>query len=158
MKYRIQIIKDDSDVIAERDVTPDMVIALLTEMVTNNSGEAIQDEAPLPPCTHKSNVDRPEKGNSPVKADRKKSACGKCGKTGHNAKTCLNQGGGTITETTREGAKSAMTPDQYDALRTAMHGRRFSSAEYALSKKIPPREVYAAIRSADYDDYLETRV
>ena len=81
MTYKF-IIERDEEIIAERDATPDMVIAFLAEMVTNNPSEAIQDEAPPPPRIHKSTVDRPEKGNSPTKTGRKKSSCGKCGKTG----------------------------------------------------------------------------
>jgi hypothetical protein len=38
-----------------------------------------------------------------------------------------------------------------------MHDRGFSSAEYALSRKLSPREVNAAIKSTDYDDYLDNR-
>ncbi len=50
-----------------------------------------------------------------------------------------------------------LTGDEYDEVRDAMHDRDFSSAEYALSHKLPPREVNAAVRSTDYDDYLDNR-
>lgn len=57
---------------------------------------------------------------------------------------------------TRSGTE-AMELDQYKVLRGAMHDRDFSSAQYALSHKIPPKEVNAAVRSKNYDDYLENR-
>jgi DNA-binding CsgD family transcriptional regulator len=50
-----------------------------------------------------------------------------------------------------------LSTDQYDALRRVMFDRHFSSAEYALTVKLSPREVNTAIRSADYDDYLAIR-
>jgi len=46
---------------------------------------------------------------------------------------------------------------QYEALRDAMHDRGFSSAEYALTNRLSPREVNAAIKSTDFDDYIEHR-
>jgi hypothetical protein len=38
-----------------------------------------------------------------------------------------------------------------------MHKREFQSARYSLVNKLPPKEVNAAIRSTDYDDYIDNR-
>ena len=38
-----------------------------------------------------------------------------------------------------------------------MDDREFMSAKYSLTHKLPPREVNAAIRSTDYEDYLASR-
>lgn len=79
--------------------------------------------------------------------------------------TITRKGGGMST--IRKGAPApAATPapdtkplgvDQYDQLRAAMYDRDFSSAKYALTHRLSPREVNAAIRSSSYDDYIDNR-
>lgn len=55
-------------------------------------------------------------------------------------------------------AGAAIGPDRFKAIRDAMHGRDFSSAAYALTNKLSPKEVNAAVRSTDYTNYLDIRV
>lgn len=50
-----------------------------------------------------------------------------------------------------------LTREQYDQVRGAMFNRDFSSASFALSHKMSPAEVNAAIRSSDYQDYQDSR-
>lgn len=51
----------------------------------------------------------------------------------------------------------AIGREQYDAIRTAMHDRDFSSASYSLTRKVPAREVNTAVSSTDYKNYLKIR-
>jgi hypothetical protein len=83
-----------------------------------------------------------------------------CGSKGaRHFKTCPLNGKETIRTFAPEQPKKESSPldgFQYEALRDAMHDRDFSSAEYALTNRLSPREVNAAIKSADYDDYLDS--
>lgn len=78
--------------------------------------------------------------------------CKKCGKQGHIAKTCT-----AVVPTFGDKAQltTKLTNQQYDEVRDAMRDREFMSGQYSLTHKLPPREVNAAIRSADYKEYLD---
>lgn len=84
-----------------------------------------------------------------------------CGSTGsRHFKTCSQSGSRDVQNLTpaREAPKTeALGPDRYEAIRTAMHDRDFSSVQYALTNRYSPREVNAVIKSVDYDDYLMNR-
>ncbi len=82
--------------------------------------------------------------------------CSGCGKPGHSIRTCP-KARGQHPDNPKPEPTTELTEDQYDELRDAMHDRDFMSAKYALTHKLSPREVNAAIRSTDYEDYLESR-
>lgn len=92
------------------------------------------------------------------KTGRKKSACGKCGRAGHNAKTCAQQEPAEPKPEYQQPPSEAIGPDRYKAIREAMLDKEFMSGRYAMTNKLSPREVNAAVRSKDYSDYLEIRV
>jgi hypothetical protein len=51
-----------------------------------------------------------------------------------------------------------MTQDQYANLQDAKFDKRFSTLTYASEHKIRPAEINAAIKSGDYQNYLDIRV
>ena len=94
--------------------------------------------------------------------ERRKKPC--CGSTGsRHFKTCPQYGTPASDAPVRGEvsyagpSKAALGPDRYKAIREAMRDKEFQSARYALVNKVSPKEVNAAVRSKDYDDYLEIR-
>ncbi len=82
--------------------------------------------------------------------------CSGCGKQGHSIRTCP-KARGMHPDNPKPDVTIEIDEGQYEKLRDAMHDREFMSAKYALTNKLSPREVNAAIRSTDYEDYLESR-
>ena len=88
--------------------------------------------------------------------------CPECGSKGaRHFKICSQNGAYTRKVIGEEDQvptdPKALTEEQYDDLRDAMHDREFQSARYSLVNKLPPKEVNAAIRSSDYDAYVDSR-
>ena len=91
------------------------------------------------------------------KTKNKPHRCSVCGKTGHSVRTCPNARGMHPDNPRSEPTSEPLDEDQYAELRDAMHDREFMSAKYSLTRKLPPREVNAAVRSTDYEDYFSSR-
>lgn len=60
-------------------------------------------------------------------------------------------------ETAAETRVEPLTPEQYADVRSAMNDREFQSAQYSLVNKLRPSEVNAAIKSDNYQSYLDGR-
>lgn len=82
--------------------------------------------------------------------------CSECGSRGRHFKTCTRSGAPNLEALTPKETRS-LTENEYAALRDAMNDRDFMSAKYALTHRLSPREVNIAVRSLDYEDYLNDR-
>ena len=107
----------------------------------NKRGKKLQDEIEA----HHAHRKMPQRA--------KKECCGSTGS--RHFKWCTKKDGSAAP--TDPTPSAALGPDRYEAIREAMNDREFQSAEYALVHKLSPREVNAAVRSADYTDYLDNR-
>ena len=92
MSYTLLMIVKDGEVVAEREASPDMVIALLAQMVTNNPPQATETEAPLP-ATSKRPKERAVKKDKGGRKPGQSHNCSGCGKPGHSIRTCPNARG-----------------------------------------------------------------
>ncbi len=127
-------------------------------------GEILGGNLAAPPAPRRE-TPKPEKKATPTKASGRPVAHTRgtpkpCyGSTGaRHFKTCkLNGKPSTNNADATSSVGKDLTQEQYDELRDAMHDREFMSAKYALTHELSPREVNAAIRSTDYEDYLESR-
>src|SRR5277367_4663850 len=146
MTYTLMIAKD-GEMIAEREATPDMVIALLAEMATNNPTPQLEVAA-----THiETSGPKKSRSRKETVVTRTKGAkvCKKCGKPGHMAKTCTAPTAATPTF----GDKALLTEDQFDELKHIQSIGELISKDFAFERDLALSEVNRAITSRNYEAY-----
>lgn len=96
--------------------------------------------------------------------------CDECGTTGtRHFKTCskwVRSKNGTLEtipsfsseSSASASSKDPLTAEEYANLRSAMHDKEFQSARYALTHKLRPTEVNAAVVSKSYANYLDNQL
>src|SRR5271170_3813854 len=149
MTYTLMIAKD-GEMIAEREATPDMVIALLAEMATNNPTPQLEVAA-----THiETSGPKKSRSRKETVVTRTKGAkvCKKCGKPGHMAKTCTAPAPAPATPTF--GDKHLLDEDQFDALKHLQSIGDLISKDFALDHDLPLAQVNRAISCRNFEEYL----
>lgn len=159
MKHKALLIiyGEDGEIRLERELSMDTVIEILVGLQQYPGMEAGAGTV----SKRDDDVDPPSTKKGKKAGGQKEKAC--CGSKGvRHLKTCPNNGrkmrdklGGEDIRPEYKPEKRELEESEYDAIRSAMHGRNFSSQQYALVNKLPPKEVNMAVASTDYEDYIE---
>jgi hypothetical protein len=155
--YTLMVLDDDGNPVVEHYLSPDEAVMILADALTrqrSTGAPEFPDEKLFPTRKNKEKAEAHPAG-------KRRPKCSICGKPGHNVMTCPDGKGkhpnNTPEPTASTKASEPLFESEYDELREAMLDREFQSAKYALVHKLSPREVNAAVRSADYADYLDDR-
>lgn len=172
--YTLLIVNESGNPVVDHALTPDQAVAILAQAIADRPQPSIESE----PKDHTAAQPRKKGGRkkrapasnpSPRKVARfQPKPC--CGSTGpRHKKGCANgtpyaqsDASKELSDGIRSFHQERTKPDplalaEYSELREAMHDREFQSAQYALTKRLPPREVNTAVRSSSYEDYLAIR-
>ena len=180
MKSFEQKLKEVGELIGRR-------AAVVEELATIDKELEFMLAGPRPLTVRDKQSEKPNGGKGRPRADREKAQarayalqkrepCSECGSLRRHFKTCskngkettpsFQNGGGPAIASERSApppvsytplTKDPLTAEQYGELRQNMLDREFQSARYALTRKLSPREINLAVRSANYQNYLETR-
>lgn len=149
----IIVVDEDGGLLVERILPAEEAVAVLAialRAANPLSAEAEDDE----PEENKDNVVPQNRSR------RGRNKCSLCGKMGHTKRKCPNLNREPLDREASEepSARRFFSREDYDKVRDAMHQRDFMSNQYALTQKLSPKEVNAAVRSTDYDDYRQAAV
>ena len=166
MKYagNITIVDDQGEAVFEHELSADEIIDVLLKRPEEPEHE--EDAEPQKAkvrkcgtCSKKGHTSRKCPGVERYSADpmqgqhtEGKPCCGSLGFK--HKKNCPER---NVAPMPPRAELEPLDEAQYDELRYAMHDREFQSAQYSLTHKLPPREVNAAIKSKDYEGYLDGR-
>ncbi|MBX3498090.1 MAG: hypothetical protein KF889_01500 [Alphaproteobacteria bacterium] len=165
--YTLTVLTDDGESVVELDLTPDEAMEIIgpklaearraAEAAASRAGD---DDAPQPTKRgRRKKADAAPRQGKRAKPRFIEKPC--CGSVGARHKKDCSVGKDLDRDIAGFHASKAptqpLTPEEYGELRTAMDDREFQSAQYALTKKLHPREVNTAVRSTSYEDYLVIR-
>ena len=144
------------ELLSRRDEIETELSELLGGSVAEVSAPRVNTPKAKAPASKETNRSKPPKNVGGRKVGSVH-LCSGCGKQGHSIRTCPEARGQHPDNPKPDTTSEPLDEDQYAELRDAMHDREFMSARYSLTHKLPPREVNAAIRSTDYEDYFASR-
>jgi hypothetical protein len=145
MKYTctLTVVSDDGSLAVERVLTTDEAIPVLAIVLSSVVANPIEEET----------ATEERDDSEPRAKSKKRNKCSLCGKSGHSKRTCPGL---------KQHADEAPSPrrflsrEDYDKVRSEMHEHNFMSNQFALTNKLSPKEVNAAVPSIDYEDYRDT--
>jgi hypothetical protein len=156
--YQLTGIDENGELIIEVPLTAEKAGVIILDAITSKSIEIVSTQTVVESNAEVVAVAAKPKNQKKGKnkpAGKRTTTCKNCGELGHISKTCTNAPKAAEAQQSSE-AREPLSAEQYGAVRTAMHDREFQSGKYSLSSKLSPKEVNAAIRSRNYEDYLDT--